>query len=160
APIDLDCRQAILLWLGHHQNVVADDTHRVGADAPFRLDCGGAGRQFETPLVPRTVDVLQIPHHDSVTGRRLVHNGASPGTPRAERAALVRAVVRDGVEIPVDVVDADAVASDRHQFVSAGRDFVYCRDNVFAALGETGLGPRRGCPLIFSRQFRAPGSDP
>ena len=63
---------------------------------------------------------------------------AAAGAARAQRTALVRAVVRDGVERAVDVVDADAVAPDRHQFVCARRDFVDGGDDVLAALREPG----------------------
>ena len=74
---------------------------------------------------------------------------ASPGTlssttvrprarPRAQRAALVWAVVRDGVERAVDVVHTDAVAPDRHQLVCAGRDLVDSGYDVLTPLRQPG----------------------
>src|SRR5690349_16365591 len=100
-----------------HQDIVADNTHRVGADAPFGFDCGGAGGEFETPLMPRTVDELHVANHDGVTGNSVVVYVAAAQPADAERAAFVRAVVRYGIESAVDVVDADAVAADRHDYV-------------------------------------------
>src|ERR1700758_233736 len=110
--------------------------------------------------MPRAVDVLEIAHHDRVTGGSLVHDGASPGASRAQWPTLVRAVVGDGIEGAVDVVDPHAVPADGHQLVATRWDLVYCCDDMLAALGEAGLGPPGGCPLLFRRQFRAPGPGP
>src|ERR1700679_702381 len=104
--VDLD------LLLGGDQDLVADHPDRIGANAPFRLHGGGAGRQLEAPLVPRAVDELEVAHHDGVTGGVRVDDVAAARAAQAQRPALVRAVVGDGVERPVDVVDADAVPSD------------------------------------------------
>src|ERR1700722_3656780 len=91
--------------------------------------------------MPRAMDEFQIAHHDRVTRRGLIDDGATTQAPRAQRSALVRAVVRNSVEGSVDVVDPHTMASDRHQLVGTRRDLVYCRNNMLAALGEAGLGP-------------------
>ena len=65
---------------------------------------------------------------------RLVHDGPATSAAGAQRAALVWAVVRDGVEGAVDVVDTDTVPPDRHQFVCSGRDFADGRNDVLTAL--------------------------
>ena len=93
--------------------------------------------------MPGAVDVLQVPDHGGVTGGAFVDDGAAAGSSGAQWSALVRTVVGDGIEGAIDVVDADSVASDRHQFISAGCDFVDGGDGVLAALRQSG-------PLDFS----------
>src|SRR4051794_2969645 len=94
---------------GRHDDVVALDPHRVGADAPLRLHRGGAGGQLETPLVPGAVDPLAVLDGGRATGGGLVDHRPAGHPARAQRAALVRAVVGDRPERAGDVVDADAV---------------------------------------------------
>src|SRR5262245_13402938 len=103
--------------------------------------------------MPRAVDVLQVTHHHSVAWHALVDDGATAGSARAQRTALMRAIVRDGVERPVDVVDADTVPSDGHQFVCAGRDLVHRGDDVLTPLRQPGRF------LLFA-QFRTPAPGP
>src|SRR5581483_11988770 len=104
-----DSHTHLLKKSGHHQDVVADDPDRVGADAPLRLDRGRPGRELETPLMPRTVDVFEVADHDGITRHVLVHDGSAAGATGAQRPALMRAVVGDGVETAVDVVNTDTV---------------------------------------------------
>src|SRR5690625_769032 len=74
--------------------------------------------------MPWAVDVFQVPDPRGVARRRLVDHGAPAQPPRTQRAALMRAEVRDRVERPGDVVDAEAVVPDRREFMGAGGDVV------------------------------------
>jgi hypothetical protein len=64
-------------------------------------------------LMPRAVDVLEVTHHHRIARHALVDDGATARPARAQRTALVRTVVRDGIERAVDGVDPDARPSDR-----------------------------------------------
>src|SRR5690606_32447625 len=121
-----------LFGSGGDQYVVADDPHRVGADTPFGFHCGGTGGELEAPLMPRAIDEFVVPHHYRITGYRFVDHSAATCAAGAQGAAFVRAVVGDGVEGSVDVVDAHAVPSDRHHFRRSGRDLVHGRDDMFS----------------------------
>src|SRR4051812_10835056 len=88
--------------------------------------------------MPWAVDELEITNHDGITGYFLVDDGSAARSAGAQRAAFVRAVIRDRVKRPVDVVDTDTMASDRDQFVCARRDFVECGYDVLTPLREPG----------------------
>src|SRR5690242_11939149 len=119
-----------------HQHILADDSDLIGTDTPLRYDRRGPRREPETRSVPRAVDELQIAHHHRVTGYGVVHDGATARAAGAQRAALVRTIVRDRIERAVDVVDPDTVAPDRHQLVCARRNLVDRGDNVLTPLRQ------------------------
>src|SRR6201999_1418000 len=129
---------------GRDDDFLVEHLHRVGPDAPFGLDRGGAGCQLEAPLVPGAVDELAVADH-SGPARSVVGDHAPAVHPSgAQGASLVRAVVRDRIENAVDVIDPDAVPADGGDAMLAGRDLVLPADNVLSALRQrVGLGGLR-----------------
>src|SRR5215211_6305935 len=56
----------------HHQHIVADDPHGIGADAPLRLDGRCSGGELEPPLVPGAIDEFEVANHDGISRHVLV----------------------------------------------------------------------------------------
>src|SRR5262249_53545225 len=101
----------------------------IGADASaVRLADRAAGGEVELPAVPRAAQNLAItrPHVLARGGRQ----GHPLDTAQAERTALVRTTISQGVERAVDVEDADGAAVDINDLPLAGRQIGDCADDV------------------------------
>src|SRR5205814_1172637 len=102
------------LEAGQDDDLAVLDRDRVGLDAHLRVDQALPGRDLELPEVPGAADDLAVAldrvvvDDQRATRGRRVGDDPAEDVAGAERAGLVRAEVAQGVELAVDVEDADA----------------------------------------------------
>src|SRR5207302_9648221 len=114
------------------------DRDFVGADAgAVGLAEGAAGGEVELPAMPGAAKDLAVARPEVFTGSG--GKGHAFDAAEAERAALVRAAIAQGVEGAVDVEDADGAALDIDDLPAAGGHIGNQADDV--ACHQTSVSP-------------------
>src|SRR5262249_47261187 len=128
--------------------VPVDDAHGIRAHAPLRLHRRRPRGERDAPLVPGAVDPLAVLHGRRAADGAVVDDRPAGLASLAERTALVRAVVRDRVERPLDAVDADAVPAHRQDPLRPFGELVDRTDDELLLLPDRGAHQTRVWPSI------------
>src|SRR5262245_47497003 len=129
-----------ILLLNRHRHCLGDvgaldhlgpsgNLRRIGPRPHLgRLAPGLTGPDIELPTVPRAAYHLAFPDHAEIA--RPVADSKPGNQAIAQPAALVRAAVKQAVELTIEIEDADRPPGDREHFVGANWDLCNGGNNV------------------------------